>query len=282
MRVSAVVIVAALAAVTLTPGHVSGAPAPASGTSAARTPGQAHSGELRPSVVPVATHHVTSIPHTGAIFPNVLNLARTLQLPHVCSGSVVHSVSGDVVITAAHCIIGNGQGFAFAPGYHDGVFPYGLWPVRHVHVNAAWLRHQDPRHDYAFLTVTPQRLGGQLRTLESVAGSFTLGTAPAAHTVVVMSGYLLGSKDEPLTCNAAVYLTADYPTLACAGFGDGTSGGPWVVGGHVVGVIGGLHQGGCTPDISYSSPFGPDTAADLASTSTTRGDVITSRGSDGC
>jgi hypothetical protein len=269
MRVRAVAIVAALVAcVGVTPGHVAAVPRATS--------------PLAPPAAPIPTRHVTSIPHVGAIFPNVLNLARTLPVPHVCSGSVVHSASGDVVITAAHCIVGNGQGFAFAPGYHDGMFPYGLWPVRHVHVNAAWVRSHDPRHDYAFLTVTPQRIGGKVRTLESVAGSFTLGTAPAPHTGVTMSGYVLGSKDEPLTCSAPAYRTDGYPSLDCTGFADGTSGGPWVVGTHVVGVIGGLHQGGCTPDISYTAPFGSDVLSDLASTSTTHGDIITSRSSDGC
>lgn len=280
MRVRALATSAALvAAVTVMPGHVAGATAKHPATPAAQ---HLSAPAARPAAVPSPTMHVTSIPRVGAIFPSALNLARALPIPHICSGSVVHHPSGDVVITAAHCVVGNGQGLAFAPGYHDGLFPYGLWTVQHVHVNTAWLRDRDPRHDYAFLTVAPKRVGSQVRTLESTVGSYPLATAPAAHSLVTIDGYLLGVRDEPLTCTEPVYYTMGYPSIDCAGFGDGTSGGPWLAGGKVVGVIGGLHQGGCTPETSYSAPFGADVLADLARTSTTHGDLITSRGSDGC
>jgi hypothetical protein len=49
----------------------------------------------------------------------------------------------------------------------------------------------------------------------------------------------------------------------CAGYTDGTSGGPFLANvnpatgqGTVVGVIGGYDQGGFTPDVSYSAQFG--------------------------
>ncbi|MGH3596972.1 MAG: serine protease, partial [Mycobacterium sp.] len=35
----------------------------------------------------------------------------------------------------------------------------------------------------------------------------------------------------------------------------GTSGAPWISGSTVVGVIGGLHGGGCAENLSYSAPF---------------------------
>lgn len=37
---------------------------------------------------------------------------------------------------------------------------------------------------------------------------------------------------------------------------DGVSGGAWVQRNHVVGVVGGLQQGGCSPNVAYSAPFG--------------------------
>src|SRR5690242_15118758 len=84
------------------------------------------------SAAPSATP-VTASPRIGAVFvPSVLGLAQVAPIPHSCSGSVVHTQTGNVVVTAAHCIIGTRVGYEFAPGYHDGVFPYGLWTTTRV------------------------------------------------------------------------------------------------------------------------------------------------------
>ncbi len=228
---------------------------------------------------------VVSVPRVGAIFvPYVPGLTQALHLPHTCTGSVVHSPSRNIVVTAAHCILaGNGTGFAFAPGYHDGVFPYGAWTVRRVYVNPAWKANHDPLHDYAFLVVAPRTIAGISKNIEDVVGAYPLGAAPVAGTTVTVDGYLLGSHDRPLSCTTSTYLVSGYPTVDCAGFGDGTSGGPWLRGGKVVGVIGGLHQGGCVDGTSNTSPFGADTAADLARAAAGGpGDFLGVPGSDGC
>jgi hypothetical protein len=232
-----------------------------------------------PSVAPVP-----AVARVGAVFfPSVLSLPRLLPLPHVCSGSVVHSASGDVVLTAAHCIFDSGAGYQFAPGYHDGVFPFGLWTVRRVYVDPAWLHGHDPRHDYALLTVAPRTISGVVRSLESVVGSYQLGTAPTTGQAVTVIGYRLGVRDQPLGCTAATYDTDGYPSLDCDGFVDGTSGGPWLSGDTVVGLIGGLHQGGCTPQTVYSSVFDAATAAVLARAGAGgRGDLVTPAGGPGC
>jgi hypothetical protein len=54
----------------------------------------------------------------------------------------------------------------------------------------------------------------------------------------------------------------------CAGFTDGTSGGPFIARwspvtgqGTVIGVIGGYEQGGDLPQVSYSVAFGATVAA---------------------
>jgi hypothetical protein len=217
--------------------------------------------------VPVTTASdattVTSVPTVGALFfPSVLGVAVLLGLPHECSGSVVHSPGHNLVMTAAHCIAGTGFGFEFAPGYHDGVAPYGVWSVRRVYVDDAWLKHQDPQHDYAFLEMARAPWHGVTRAIEDVTGAYLLGSAPAPGATVTVDGYLAGSGGSPITCTATVYYTAGFPSFGCSGFAAGTSGGPWSSGNQIVGVIGGLHQGGCTDGTSYSSAFGTDTSAD--------------------
>jgi hypothetical protein len=124
--------------------------------------------------------------------------------------------------------------------------------------------------------------GGQ--NVEDVTGPAPrLGAAPATGTRVTVDGYLAGSGGTPITCTAPAYRTRGYPSFDCGGFGDGVSGGPWLADGRLVGVTGGLHQGGCSPDTSYSAPFGADVAALFARAKAGgAGDVAPTPGGDGC
>ena len=203
-----------------------------------------------------------SIPTVGALFiPSVLGLGPRLGLPHYCSASVVHSPGHDLVLTAAHCVYGTGFAIEFAPGFHDGISPYGVWAVRRAYLDPQWLHGQDPHHDFAVLQLG--RKGG-LGVEDRTGPAPTLHSAPAAGSTVTVDGYVAGSGGRPISCAARVYYTLGYPAFDCAGFKGGVSGGPWLQGGHLVGVIGGLHQGGCTADTSYSAPFGAAVAELLA------------------
>lgn len=211
------------------------------------------------AAVPTA-HQVTTVPATGALFyPSVLGLLPLLGAPHVCSASVVHSASRDLVVTAAHCVFGTGPTIEFAPLLHDSALPAGVWEVTRIYIDPAWTQSFDPRHDVAFLRVAP-RAG---KKLEDVVPGQPLAT-PQVGSPVTVSGYPMGSRGLPVTCTAPLALVDGYSAISCNGFGDGTSGGPWVQGGNVVGVIGGLEQGGCAPDVEYSTPFGAGTQALLA------------------
>jgi hypothetical protein len=209
--------------------------------------------------VPPATASAAPTPDPAAgplFFPSLLGLGPALDLPHYCSASVVHSAHHNLVLTAAHCVFGTGLGMEFAPGFHDGVAPLGAWSVQHIYVDGQWRASRDPQHDFAFLEMAP-RNG---RNIEDATGGNALAAAPAAGSAVTVTGYVAGSGGSPVTCTAPVYYTAGYPSFDCAGFADGVSGGPWVANGAVVGEIGGLQQGGCTPSTSYSPPFGADVA----------------------
>jgi hypothetical protein len=224
---------------------------------------------------------VTSIPTVGPLFlPSVLGLGPALQLPHYCSAGVVHSPGHDLVLTAAHCVYGSGLGIEFAPGYHDGVSPYGVWTVRRAYLDPAWLSGQDPQHDVAVLEM--YRHGG--RGVEDATGpAAPLGSAPAPGTTVTVDGYVAGSGGEPITCSAPVYYTDGFPSFDCDGYADGVSGGPWFAAGSLVGVIGGLHQGGCSPATSYTAAFDPDVAALLTRAEAGgAADLAPIPGGDGC
>jgi hypothetical protein len=208
-----------------------------------------------PSGTPTA-HHFGGSPTVGALFPPGLSI-------HVCTASVVDSRSGDLLLTAAHCIVGTGKGYVFAPGYHDGVEPYGAWTVTAAYGPPAWISRQAPDADYAFLVVAPRLIDGHSESIEDATGANRIGVAPRPGSRVTVPAYVLGSHDDPITCTAPTYDHSGAPAFNCNLYADGTSGAPWLERtGHsweVVGVIGGLHQGGCYPWTSYTAPFDAST-----------------------
>ena len=221
---------------------------------------------LTPSAGPEPSASVVSggVLSVGPVFPD------GLDDDHTCTASVIDSPTRDLVLTAAHCLSGDVSGWQVAPGYTLGTLPYGAWTVTAAYLPQAWLASQDPRFDYAILRVSKDARGGQEVGIEDVTAGLTLDFASPAGQQVTVTGYNAGSDDQALQCTAAASEgngddasdPTPYPLFACDGFVGGSSGSPWVLGdasaqnnGQVVGVIGGLHQGGCGSSTSYSSPF---------------------------
>ena len=182
---------------------------------------------------------------------------------HFCTASVVASPAGDLVLTAAHCVQpGEPQGLFFAPGFHDGVAPYGMWAVADVLVPEGWTAGADPDLDFAFLTVYQT---GNSRSVQSLTGAETLGANRGFTNDVTLAGYPDGAN-SPVICRDTTTRAGAYQQrIACPGFSDGTSGGPWLTAvepdtgnGTVIGVIGGYEEGGDSPDVSYSPYFDQD------------------------
>ena len=171
---------------------------------------------------------------------------------HFCTASVVHSPAGNVIATAAHCLAGTGAGLVFVPGYHDGVAPYGLWAVEAAYVDPRWLRDRDPQADYAFLTVSPHTTDGRSVQVEHLVGGDELVINRSFTTPVTVVAYPGRVGGRPIRCAATTYAHLGYPGVRL----------PWLRGrderrtvadryaptgrGRLFGVIGGLHQGGCS------------------------------------
>jgi V8-like Glu-specific endopeptidase len=204
-------------------------------------------------------------PAIGALFATVNG-----KLVHFCSGTVVPSPHGDLVITAAHCVqgkkLGKSGGVTFAPGYHDGVFPHGRWVVMSDYVDSAWQKNENPNDDVAFLVV---RQGS--REIEKYTGADTIDTSVKLPQIVRVIGYP-DSKNLPVRCQSKARLVhpqgLNQLVFDCGGYTDGTSGGPFLIHvsnktgkGIVIGVIGGYQQGGDLPNVSYSSEFLSNIAA---------------------
>jgi len=207
-----------------------------------------------------SAHHFAGTPTVGALFPPGGD-------EHSCTASVVASAPGDLLITAAHCIAGTGAGYRFAPAYHDGVEPFGSWTVVRAYGASQWITRQDPTDDFAILVVASRRLDGHTEQIQRVTGAERIGSAPTPGERVTVPGYPDG-QGEPITCTAPVYRDGAYVAFNCTPYQDGTSGAPWLrrsaTGSIIVGVLGGLHQGGCTASTSYSVVFSSSVRATLA------------------
>jgi Trypsin len=184
-------------------------------------------------------------PRVGAIFLGGQSL-------HTCTGSVLHSATGDLVLTAAHCMV-DGIDASFVPAFAKAAEPQDFWHVDEVYLDPRWVSVQDPLADFAIVRVS--RSGGP--SVESaVGGGFTLGLSPDVGTDVDVTGYPLGVGGDPIGCTARMAAREHgYPTLRCAGLVDGTSGAPWLAGLTVVGITGGLDGGGCDENVSFAPPF---------------------------
>lgn len=181
---------------------------------------------------------------------------------HSCTASVIDSSTGDLILTAAHCVSGPGTDIRFAPGYRDGHTPYGVWRVTEAYADPAWITAQDPHDDYAVLRVVPDG-GGAHGSIQQATGGFPVAAAPRRETPITVIGYNAGVGGTASSCRTRLYWDDGFPTFSCAGFVGGSSGSPWLMKGplgstEVVGVIGGLYQGGCLSFISRAPDFRQD------------------------
>lgn len=171
---------------------------------------------------------------------------------HVCTGSVVHSASGNLVLTAAHCLAGASK-IAFVPGFAGDAPATEVWTADAVYLDPRWISAKDPHADYAIARVS-SATGGSVEARTGLA--LTLGAAPPPGSRVTVMGYPSGVGGSPIGCQTSTSVTdSGYPSLACEGLVGGTSGAPWVSGTTVTGLIGGLEGGGCAENVSYSAPF---------------------------
>ncbi|MFJ4775900.1 hypothetical protein [Streptomyces sp. NPDC088762] len=201
---------------------------------------------------------------------------------YFCTASVVASPRHNLVLSAAHCLLGSDtRQIAFVPRYtRANPRPYGMFPVVRDAAGRSriWI---DPRYrslgadraatlDVAFAQVGPNADG--LPVQEVVGGNRLVTGAGYVHPSISLIGYPASAARPRLCVNRTTKFTSKDPGIPgsflridCTGYPGGTSGGPFLARydartgtGDVVGVIGGWKTGGDTADTSYSSYFGRD------------------------
>ncbi|MFC0439928.1 trypsin-like serine protease [Kutzneria buriramensis] len=214
-------------------------------------------------------------PTVGTVLTN-----GTAPSKHDCTGSVIDSPHGNVILTAAHCVEPKKGVFArsvqFYPGYHDG--PNRTWgsytsesmvyqgntiakvvvPVEYDPTAKSPDKYSSSPYDYAFVILKPS--GG--KNVAQRTGSLHLVTnARIGNTPTTIAGYPARAA-RPMRCsnvtnygNPHSYIRMDcygYPNGGHQGIGlpGGTSGSPWLLGDanhvshNVIGTMGGYDRGG--------------------------------------
>jgi V8-like Glu-specific endopeptidase len=194
----------------------------------------------------------------GALFYN------DIKGDHYCTAGVVDSPHGDLVITAAHCLYGNGsyvKDVVFVPDFRAGSTPYGVWSVAAMFVDDRWTKSSDPNIDVGFAVVKPDAAHSK-STIQKILGANKLAVNDGFDHLVEVTGYP-SDADQPVSCITRSKKQDDHQLrFDCDHFFGGTSGAPWITdydpyhrSGKIVGVIGGFEAGGDTDAVSYSSYF---------------------------
>jgi hypothetical protein len=203
--------------------------------------------------------HHPKVRDEAAVFPGLPTVGALLikgRAEPVCTASVVRSTHGDVLLTAAHCLSSTlRHNLTFAPAYHDGQAPLGMWPVTRQVLPAGWFPRNEKirvNSDFAFLIVHGD--------VERYTGAEVVGLSSPLPALVRVVAYVNRRDRYPISCmrppETIMVEGQRQLKFVCGGYVGATSGAPFLVGNTVVGVLGGYEHGGIWRSVSYASPFG--------------------------
>jgi V8-like Glu-specific endopeptidase len=227
--------------VTLAGAPAAGRPA----VTATATDAEASSSAAAPAVAAggVDTGDPTVFPNraNGVVYGEYVTAAGRER--YQCSGSVIDSAAGNLVLTAGHCVIDPETGaratsLAFVPGYREGATPYGIWGVSRYATTEAWAAsaggpNPDEGGDLAFLVLADDAEGA---SVEEKVGALAIAFDQPREQTYTQWGYPAEAPydGEILYSNNAAYGGPDPsysppPMRIASDFTGGSSGGPWTV-----------------------------------------------------
>lgn len=160
-----------------------------------------------------------------------------------CSGSVINSPRGNVVLTAGHCAIDPETGatagyLIFIPGYREGSWPYGAWIASEIATTKSWKKtakagwYPNEGADLALLVMS--------RNVQETVGALGIAFDQPCNQLYTQYGYPANPPYEEgkfLYSHTAPYAGVDTnpnfsptPMKIVSDFTQGASGGPWTVG----------------------------------------------------
>jgi V8-like Glu-specific endopeptidase len=160
---------------------------------------------------------------------------------YVCSATALASENKSAVITAGHCVNDGAGGpwatnWTFAPGYRNGVAPYGVWAADSLHTTTGWLSQANLRYDIGAAIIRPNT-SGQL--LVDVVGGRGIAWNQSTAQFFRSFGYPAGAPfdgSKLFVCDAnygsvdaTVPGSGPHPIGIGCDMTGGSSGGGWVI-----------------------------------------------------
>jgi V8-like Glu-specific endopeptidase len=164
-----------------------------------------------------------------------------------CSGSVVDSPQGDVVLTAGHCVIDPETGavaheIVFVPGYRELKAPFGVFAATSFVTTPEWsstagTSDPDEAGDLAMLVLAPSTKTDL--SVEATVGALSIAFEQPREGTYTQWGYpgespyngeILYSHTTPYAGGDPSYPAAVRPIKIASDFTAGASGGPWTIG----------------------------------------------------
>lgn len=215
--------------------------------------------------------------HGGAVAAATGKVFFTLNdEDYVCSGTLIGGEHPSVVVTAAHCV-GSGAQWAtnwmFAPGFHDGLLPYGEYTARRFFVSPQWTGPEGgtEQYDVAFVPVTAATLYGASGAAQPPPG-LPAEFAAGRDAVPIRDAYVFGYPSEPpysglypSYCAGPVTASRGGVHAPCS-MTAGDSGGPWLAGFDPrsgTGVVAAIstYKLAAHPRVLYGAVLGPQARA---------------------
>jgi V8-like Glu-specific endopeptidase len=185
-----------------------------------------------------------------------------------CTAAVVDAPNQSTLLTAGHCVNSPQNGLrtvSFAPGYHEGIKPFGEWASFRILQPGPWAASYNRRYDFAFVVI---RRNAKRKAVEDAVGAL-----PIAFNQPRNQPYrIFGIPAEPpydgerlWACDSTGFETGGTlpgPSRVTAGcdFHGGASGGPWLSGQGAVGSVISEHVV-LHPDVTIGPYLGDEAAA---------------------
>ncbi|MBM7413000.1 hypothetical protein JOE38_002823 [Clavibacter michiganensis] len=175
-----------------------------------------------------------AVPHPDQPFVGVL-FSVDGGRDRACTASVVDTPDGDVIATAAHCLVDRRSGSAttlatFIPGAQGATAPHGIWPVRVAAVSSAWTTSGRPSDDAGFARVSGpagEVLAASVGAAEPVFGTTLVPATGQAPSLAILGYPAAGSATAALeACEGRPQHDAGGQTSLPCTLGKGAAGSP--------------------------------------------------------
>ncbi|NUR59202.1 MAG: trypsin-like serine protease [Catenulispora sp.] len=228
------------------------------------------------SAMDLSAAQAAALPKSWNTPIGVFHLSGTSASSRFCSGSVIYSPHGDLVVTAAHCMhsyVSDPGKVWFYPDYADNkpsAGRYGMWQAKKIIIPSGYhYSDKNSPFDYAFVVLKPYNGGTVAQRTGWLNPQINPSFNTAAHKHVTVAGYNYADRGGNLDwCRSTTAKTDPYRDGAigkrytsvmanCGKLGDGTSGGPFITTGtyNQVGLMGGRERGGVVGVTNYSPYF---------------------------